>query len=117
MSSLFYPAVFHPDNNSYWVSFPDIPEALTERRDIEEAYAMVVDCLGLTLSTREYDHTALPKTSSPESIELKNGEFLVLIEIDLLEYKKTHKHEICKKTLTIPEWLNQEALISKLHSS
>ena len=117
MSSLFYPAVFHLDDDSYWVSFPDIPEALTEGRDIEEAYEMAVDCLGLTLSTREYDHTALPKASSPESIELKNGEFLVLIEIDLLEYKKTHKHEICKKTLTIPEWLNQEALISKLHSS
>ena len=38
MSSLFYPAVFHPDDGSYWVSFPDIPEALTEGRDIEEAY-------------------------------------------------------------------------------
>ena len=131
MSSLFYPAVFHPDDNSYWVSFPDIPEALTEGRDIEEAYAMAVDCLGLSLSTREYDHTALPKASSPESIELKNGEFLVLIEFDLLEYKKRTNMKSVKKTLTIPEWLNQEALskginfsqvlqealISKLHSS
>ena len=35
MSSLFYPAVFHPDDDSYWVSFPDIPEALTEGKDIE----------------------------------------------------------------------------------
>ena len=102
MSSLFYPAVFHPDDDSYWVSFPDIPEALTEGRDIEEAYAMAVDCLGLSLSTREYYHTALPKASSPEFIELKNGEFLVLIEIDLLEYKKTHKHEICKKDFNYP---------------
>lgn len=42
MSSLFYPAVFHPDDGSYWVSFPDIPEALTEGRDIEEAYEMAV---------------------------------------------------------------------------
>ena len=117
MSSLFYPAVFHPDDGSYWVSFPDIPEALTEGRDIEEAYEMAVDCL--------------PKASSPESIELKNGEFLVLIEIDLLKYKKRTNMKSVKKTLTIPEWLNQEALskginfsqvlqealISKLHSS
>lgn len=75
MSSLFYPAVFHPDNDSYWISFPDIPEALSEGRDIEEAYAMTVDCLCLTLSTREYDHTALSKASSPKSIELKMESF------------------------------------------
>lgn len=97
MSSLFYPAVFHSDNDSYWVSFPDIPESLTEGRDIEEAYAMTVDCLCLTLSTREYDHTALSKASSPKSIELKNGEFLILIEIDLLEYKKRTNMKSVKK--------------------
>lgn len=91
MASLFYPAVFHPDNDSYWISFPDIPESLTEERDIEEAYAMAVYCLGLTLSTREYDHTALPKASSPESIVLKNGAFLILIEIDLLEHNYSNR--------------------------
>lgn len=78
---------------------------------------MAVDCLGLTLSTREYDHTALPKASSPESIELKNEEFLVLIEIDLLEYKKRTNMKSVKKTLTVPEWLNQEALSKGINFS
>ena len=48
MNKLFYPAIFHKDEeNGFWVSFPDFPECLTEGDDMEKAYEMAVDALGL----------------------------------------------------------------------
>lgn len=117
MSKLFYPAIFHPEGGGYWISFPDIPEALTEGDNMSEAYEMAMDCLGLTLSTRDFENEPLPEPSSPESIELKEGECIVIIEIDLLEYKKRTNMKSVKKTLTIPEWLNREALAKGINFS
>lgn len=56
--------------------------------------------------------------------------FLIVIEFDLAGYQRRHNSKAAKKTLSIPEWLNeeavavginfsqvlQEALISKLQS-
>ena len=40
MSKLFYPAVFHKaEEGGFWVSFPDLPECLTEGDNMEQAYA------------------------------------------------------------------------------
>ena len=58
-----------------------------------------------------------PEPSSPESIELKGDERLVIIEVDLLEYKKRTNMKSVKKTLTIPEWLNREALAKGINFS
>ena len=33
----FYPAIFHKVEQGYWVSFPDVPEALTEGGNIQES--------------------------------------------------------------------------------
>ena len=34
---------------------------------------------------------------------------LVIVEFDMLEYQKKHNSRAVKKTLSIPEWLNEEA--------
>ena len=34
---------------------------------------------------------------------------LAIIEFDMLEYQKKHNSRAVKKTLSIPEWLNEEA--------
>jgi len=107
---LFYPAVFHKEEKGYWVSFPDIPEALTEGDNMQAAYEMAVDCLGLALSVKADENEAFPHPSDPEAIPLNTDEFLVVIEFDLLDYKKRTNSKSVKKTLSIPEWLNREAL-------
>ena len=127
---LFYPAVFHKEGDGYWVSFPDVPEALTEGDNMQEAYKMAVDCLGLALTVKIDENVPLPTPSVFENIELQDNEFLVVVEFDFLDYKKQTSSRAVKKTLSIPEWLNkealskninfsqvlQEALIAKLHS-
>ena len=35
---------------------------------------------------------------------------LVVVEFDMLEYCKKHNSKAVKKTLSIPEWLNEEAI-------
>lgn len=109
MNKLFYPAIFHTaDEGWFWVSFPVIPECLTEGDNIEQAYEMAVDALGLCITDRMNSKEVLPSPSSPENLTVDDG-FLMVIEFDLLSYKKRTNSKAVKKTLTIPEWLNEEA--------
>lgn len=106
----FYPALFHKeDGGGFWVSFPDIPECLTQGADMSQAYEMAVDALGLALEDRIKENN-IPVPTSIDSLVIAENSYPVIIEFDLLEYKKKHSCRAVKKTLTIPEWLNDEAI-------
>lgn len=109
-NKLFYPAVFHKaEEGGFWVTFPDIPECFTQGDDMTQAYEMAVEAFGLAITSRLEDNETIPVASKPDEIELEGG-FLVVIEFDILEYKKKHNARAVKKTLSIPEWLNEEAI-------
>lgn len=129
MKKLFYPALFHKaEDGGFRISFPDIPECLTQGDDMTQAYEMAVDALGLALTCREKEHQPLPSASDLTVITPEPDSFLVIVEFDILAYKKRTNSRAVKKTLSIPQWLNeaameqglnfsqilQEALISKL---
>ena len=110
MNKLFYPAVFHKaEEGGYWITFPDIPECMTQGDDMQQAYEMAFEALGLAITSRESDKEEIPAASEPCSIALNEDEFCVVIEFDMLAYKKRTNSKAVKKTLTIPEWLNEEA--------
>lgn len=114
---LFYPAIFHKtEENGFWVSFPDIPECLTEGDDMTQAYEMATDALGLCMEDRIQEGN-VPTPSDPSHISVEDNAFLVVVEFDRLEYLKKHSTKSVKKTLTIPEWLNQEALARNINFS
>ena len=111
MNKLFYPAIFHKaEEGGFWVSFPDFPECLTEGDDMAQAYEMAVDALGLVLSDLVLSNSLIPKASEPDVIQADSDSFLVVIEFDMLSYQKKHNSKAVKKTLSIPEWLNEEAV-------
>lgn len=112
MRKLFYPALFHKaDEGGFWVSFPDLPECLTEGDDIEAAYEMAVDALGLALTSREKEKEPIPVPSPPDVIEIEDKKsFLAIVEFDMAAYKKRTNSKAVKKTLSIPEWINEEAM-------
>lgn len=115
---VFYPALFHEEDNGFWVSFPDIPEALTEGDNMDDAVEMAKDALGISLVSYEEEQTEFPKPSDPRSVKVENeSEFVVMIELDYLEYKKKNYAKTIKKTVTIPEWLNEMALEEKINFS
>jgi predicted RNase H-like HicB family nuclease len=108
MNKMFYPAIFHKEGNGFWVSFPDFPECFTEGDNMEEAYRMAVEALGLAITSRKNEKEALPIPTTPDKLDVKEG-VLVVIEFDLIEYCKRHNSKAVKKTLSIPEWMNEAA--------
>lgn len=118
MEKLFYPALFHKaEEGGFWISFPDIPECLTQGDDMTHAYEMAVDALGLALTCREKEQQPFPASSDPTAISLEPDSFLVVIEFDMLAYKKRTSSRAVKKTLSIPEWLNEAATAMDLNFS
>ena len=116
MNTLFYFALFHTaEEGGFWVSFPDFPECFTQGETLEETYSMAVDSLGLCVS--EYTSKDLPKPSLPSDISVPEGATLALISLDLAAYRRKHNTKAVKKTLSIPEWLNEEALSLGLNFS
>lgn len=118
MKKLFYPALFHKaDEGGFWISFPDLPECLTQGEDMQEAYEMAMDALGLAIVSREENQEPLPAPSTPGTIPLDKDTFCVVVEFDLLSYQKKHSSRAVKKTLTIPEWLNEAATAMNINFS
>ena len=109
MDKLFYPAVFHKaEEGGFWVSFPDFPECLTEGDDMRQSYEMAVEALGLALAGRKEEGGVIPTPTEVDKLPAGEGT-LVIVEFDMLEYQKKHNSRAVKKTLSIPEWLNEEA--------
>lgn len=110
MDKLFYPAIFHKaEEGGFWVEFPDIPECMTQGDEMQQAYEMAAEALGLSLTTMEDTREEIPRASLPEEITAGEG-FVVVIEFDMMEYRKKHCSRSVKKTLSIPEWLNEAAI-------
>ena len=106
MNRLFYPTVFHKEDDGFWVSFPDFPECFTEGDDMQQAYEMAIDALGLAITSRQKEKEEIPAPSDINEIKTENG-FIVVLEFDMLAYLKKNNSKAVKKTLTIPEWLNE----------
>lgn len=111
MHHYFYPAIFHNDKKGgYWISFPDFPECMTQGETMEEAYEMAVEAMGLCIDDRLKNEESLPEVSAPVDYILQEDDFSCLIEFDLVQYRKKHNTKSVKKTLSIPEWLNEAAM-------
>lgn len=111
MHHYFYPAIFHNDEKGgYWISFPYFPECMTQGETMEEAYEMAVEAMGLCIDDRLKNEESLPEVSAPVDYILQEGDFSCLIEFDLVQYRKKHNTKSVKKTLSIPEWLNEAAM-------
>jgi len=64
MVKISYPATFRPDEDGRpVVRFPDLPEAMTDGRDLAEAQ----DCLGSALASRLAHKEKVPRPSRPKA--------------------------------------------------
>lgn len=117
MNRLFYPAIFHKaEEGGFWVTFPDIPECMTQGDNMDQAYEMAVDALGLSLSSMEEMGEQIPEASPLERIQVEDG-ILVIVEFNMAEYRRKNSSKAVKKTLSIPEWLNEAAIRENINFS
>ena len=104
-----YPAIFEKEENGqYSVSFPDFDNAFTCGDDINEAFFMAADCLGLVLLGLEEDHKEFPNPSKILNFKNSDERFISYVDIDFDAYKKNNIKNV-KKSLLIPKDLNDEA--------
>lgn len=107
MAKYVYPAVFtEEENGQYSVNFPDIECCYTSGDTLIEALENAKDVLCMMLYELEQDNKEIPKQSSIKTIELKNNEFINLIECDTEYYKRYYENKSVRKNCTLPYWLN-----------
>lgn len=104
-----YPAVFTSEKKGYSVVFPDLESCYTCGDNLVDSMYMAEDVLAFTLFDYENDGRPIPKPSKISEIKINSKEFVNYIVCDTIEYKKRHNNRAVKKTLSIPEWLNEVA--------
>ena len=115
---LYYPAIFTPEEDGrYSVSFPDLPGCNTFGDNLENAYDMAFDALGIMLTYFEDEHISIPQASDPSAFTMEKGQFTAIIRFNFNQYKKKVSTKSVKKTLSIPEWLNEAALDANINFS
>ncbi|KAF5090588.1 MULTISPECIES: type II toxin-antitoxin system HicB family antitoxin [Acetobacterium] len=122
-----YPAIFHEEDGAYWVEFPDLPGCQTVGESIGEVMEEAQEALGLYLASLIEDEEEIKPASDIKSIVAEDDSFTSLVACDITQDVKSAR--AMKKTLTIPDWLNnmaeknsinfsqtlQKALMEKLH--
>ena len=110
MAKYAYPAIFTPEaNGAYSIVFPDIDGCYTCGDSLEDGIEMAEDALALVLYGYEKAGHAIPAPSDRNTISLQANEFINYIASDTMAYRKMYNNQSVKKTLTIPEWLNEAA--------
>ena len=112
---LTYPAIFHHENGSYWVEFPDLIGCNSFGDTAEETLKSAQEALeGYALTFLE-EGEKLPEPSDIANIQIDENSFTSFVQSDLSAYLNNSK--AVKKTLTIPEWLNNQAVANGINFS
>lgn len=82
-----------------------------------DAIFMAEDALELMLYEYEEENKVIPRPSDPQTIVLNKGEIASYVSADTLKYRKMFNNKAVKKTLTIPEWMNEAATKENINFS
>ncbi|WP_018887420.1 type II toxin-antitoxin system HicB family antitoxin [Paenibacillus massiliensis] len=118
MDKFIYPAIFEKGENiGYTVTFPDLPGAITEGDDMEEALRMARECLELHLFGMEEDQDKIPNPTDPTAVLAPKDSFVTMIEVRMGSIRDEMMNKSVTKNVTIPRWLEKEAAREKLNFS
>lgn len=101
-----YPAIIHEEDGGYWVEFPDLEGCFSDGESLPDAISNASDALGGYLCSLMDRGLAIPDASDAKTVNAGN-DLVTIVVTDPLSFKRNTK--AVKKTLTIPEWLNDEA--------
>ena len=102
-----YPAVFHKENDAYWVEFPDLEGCQTYGGTLNETMACAQEALAGYLLTLLEENRELVPPSDVLAVSNDGDGFVTLVTCDINQYQDARA---VKKTLTIPAWLNERAV-------
>lgn len=102
-----YPAIFHKEDDAYWVEFPDLDGCQTYGETINETMACAQEALAGYLLTLLEENREIAAPSDVAEVSHDSGSFVTLVSCDINQYQDA---KAVKKTLTIPAWLNERAV-------
>ncbi len=80
---IIYPAIFHKEESSYWVEFPDLVGCQTYGDSIFETYEFAKEALeGHCTAMLEHDDN-LPEPSELFSLDVPSDCFTTLVEVSV----------------------------------
>ncbi|MCL2204124.1 MAG: type II toxin-antitoxin system HicB family antitoxin [Defluviitaleaceae bacterium] len=103
-----YPVIFTRVKEGYIAHAPDFPLD-TQGGTMAEAIEMARDAIGISGIDMEDDNKRLPEPSLPEKIKHKPGEFVSMVDIDFVAYRKANDKRTVRRNVSLPSWLNREA--------
>ena len=106
--TIVYPVVFEKIESGYMASVPDFPLD-TEGKDLADAIFMVRDAIGLMGICFEDDGKPLPTPSALDAIDLDGGDFVSLVDVDLVAYRRANDQRTVRRNVALPSWLDVEA--------
>ncbi len=108
-----YPATIEKIDNQYWLEFPDLDGCQTWGDSIEEVMSNANEALEGYILTCLENKKVLNKASDINDIACEDGIIKTYIYCDV-EIKSNNP---VKKTLTIPEWVNEIGLEHNINFS
>ena len=104
-----YPALLkQTDSGDYFIMVPDVSGCTTTGKTIEEILDKIRDALAKCLCVLEDGALPLPKPSAPSAVA--DGQAtVVLVDVDLLEYRKETDTKAVRKNVSMPAWLSYMA--------
>ncbi|MCH8543088.1 MAG: type II toxin-antitoxin system HicB family antitoxin [Alcanivorax sp.] len=79
--AVYYPALLERDGGGYVVTFPDLPEAITEGEDMESALFNAAEVLSLALEQRIDDGDPIPTPSKVRGAKLIEPDVSVQVAV------------------------------------
>ena len=107
-----YPAIFHKNNDeSYTVTYPDLPGCISEGKNIGNALYMAQSALKQWIGYLADKGMEIPVASGLEEIKNSNNELVNLICTEVKDAKAV------KRTVSIPKWMDDKVTQSGLSLS
>ncbi|GAB2022321.1 type II toxin-antitoxin system HicB family antitoxin [Pseudolactococcus yaeyamensis] len=100
-----YPAIFHKEDNGFWVEFPEFNGA-TEGNTLDAAITNAQEFLAGILAYYIDENKDLPTPSDITQLATTDG-FTSLIQVDPTPFIRGNK--TVRKNVTVPEWLVKKA--------
>lgn len=101
-----FPAIFHQEDDSYWVEFPDLVGCQSYGSTLEETMGRAQEALGLYLVSLIEDGYEMPIPTDITHIAARKG-IASYVSVDIDNYRRNTRS--VRKTLSIPQWLSDEA--------
>ena len=108
-NTYIYPAILTYMDNGISIEFPDLPGCLPCADTTEEAVKNAKQAMGLHLWGMEKDNDPIPEPTDIAKLKYKEGEIPLLVEVFMPPVRERLNNKFIKKTLSIPQWLNEEA--------